>query len=283
MAGTPLRRLDHPPGLGAGDPRAAGGLLRQRLRIGDPRRAPSDLSHDFARFAAAAVSFREGALFPDMPRQGQLAERPGADASDEPHHLRAAAGARPRRPRRSGRGDCPRGSPPLGAGRPGRQRAPRHGHPLRLQPAAASSRSASATRVTCAGSPPWSHADTAADGFSARRLDWRYLTEPDPVPGPRPADPLRPTLGARLGGALAPRGLSCCCPPWRAWPSPAPWRSSPRSLPREVEGEAVDVGHRVVIADQAEVDLAVVGHDPDAPGAGPRHHREDRLILRPST
>ncbi len=39
VAGTPLRRLDRAPGLGAGDPRAPGRLLRQRLRIGDPRRS----------------------------------------------------------------------------------------------------------------------------------------------------------------------------------------------------------------------------------------------------
>src|SRR5688572_15738792 len=49
----------------------------------------------------------------------------------------------------------------------------------------------------------------------------------------------------------------------------------------EVARERVEVAHGVVIADEAEVDGAVVAHDPetDALVARQRHHRVDRLEL----
>ena len=44
----------------------------------------------------------------------------------------------------------------------------------------------------------------------------------------------------------------------------------------EVVGERVEVGHRLVVADEAEVDLAVVAHDPEADSLalGERDHRD---------
>ena len=77
VAGAPLRGRGRPQGLGAGDPRSARRLLGRRLRARRSARAGrSELSHDFARFAAAVAEwrtgkgFRESGLFPDMPRQG---------------------------------------------------------------------------------------------------------------------------------------------------------------------------------------------------------------------
>ena len=79
VAGPPLRPLDHPQGLGAGDPRA--GRAASRSPPTTRRSAPpggSDFSRDFARFAADVAEwrtdavFREGDLYPDVPRQGSL-------------------------------------------------------------------------------------------------------------------------------------------------------------------------------------------------------------------
>ena len=108
VAGAPLRRLDRPQGLGAGDPRPARAASRStptNRRSAPPGR--SDFGHDFARFAAAVAEwrtgrgFRESRLYPDMPRQGTL-PLDGQPLTRLLNHttFAAAAGAGPARPRR---------------------------------------------------------------------------------------------------------------------------------------------------------------------------------------
>jgi hypothetical protein len=150
-------------------------------------RGRSDLGHDFARFAAAVAewrtgkAFREGGLFPDMPRQGRLRldDRPLTRLMNHTTFelLRVRA--------HGGRAVAVRVLAPRGiaaglalVGRVGGERQGqtvtrfdytraggklyvRLGDPRRF------------TRITAVVV----NADAAASGFSARRLDWRYLTD----------------------------------------------------------------------------------------------------------
>jgi hypothetical protein len=148
---------------------------------------PSDFSHDFTRFAAATAEwrtgkgFRESRLFPDMPRQGhlplgggrltrflnhttfQLLRVPARKGRAVVVHLTAPAGTAAglalvgrigseRHGRTVSRIDFKRGGGGMTA------RLPRPGRFSRI------------TAVVV-------NADARAHGFSARRLDWLYLTD----------------------------------------------------------------------------------------------------------
>jgi hypothetical protein len=147
----------------------------------------SDLSRDFARFAAAVAEwrtgrgFRESRLFPDMPRQGSLSldgrplVRPLNHTTFELLKVRA----------RGRRSLVLRVIAPLGTaagvalvGRIGSERGGRpvtrlafsqRGGGLRVR----LSRPGRFQRITAV----IVNADARAHGFSARRLDWRYLTD----------------------------------------------------------------------------------------------------------
>jgi hypothetical protein len=148
---------------------------------------PSDLSHDFTRFAAAVAEwrtgsgFRESRLYPDMPRQGSL-PLDGKRLTRLLNHttftlLGVAA--------RSGKAVvveavAPKGTA-AGLALVGRIGSEKQGRPVtridfrqqggklvaRLPEPGRYSR---ITAVVVNG-------DATADGFSARRLDWRYLTD----------------------------------------------------------------------------------------------------------
>jgi hypothetical protein len=150
----------------------------------------SDLGHDFAHFAAAVAEwrtgegFRESRRFPDMPRQGRL-PLDGAPLTRLLNHttftlLRVRA--------HGGRAVVVNATAPRGTaaalalvGRVGGERQGRAltrldysrgggGLSLRLPDPGRFSR---ITAVVI-------NADANADGFSARRLDWRYLTDQVP-------------------------------------------------------------------------------------------------------
>lgn len=147
----------------------------------------SDFSRDFSRFAAAVAEwrtgagFREGRRFPDMPRQGEL--KLGAPAEThllnhttfEPLQVVAAGGravvAHAVAPRGIAAGLALVGR--LGTERGGtvvsRVDYRRNGGKLRIR-LADPGRFSRITAVVV-------NADTDASGFSARRLDWRYLTD----------------------------------------------------------------------------------------------------------
>jgi hypothetical protein len=147
----------------------------------------SDLGHDFARFAAAVAEwrtgdgFRESRLYPDMPRQGALPLDGGRLTRLLNHAtfelLRVHA---PRGRAVAVRAIAPRGTAAglalvgrVGSERQGRtvtrfdfsrgggRLAVRLGDPGRY------------SRITAVVV----NADAEANGFSARRLDWRYLTD----------------------------------------------------------------------------------------------------------
>jgi Family of unknown function (DUF6055) len=148
---------------------------------------PSDLSRDFARFAAAAAEwrtgrgFRESGLFPDVQRQGRLPLGAGPLIRPLNHTtfqlLRVRA--------RGGRAvvvhlTAPRGTAAglalvgrLGSERRGRVvtrlNYRRGGGRLTVRLA----RPGRFERITAVVV----NADARARGFSARRLDWRYLTD----------------------------------------------------------------------------------------------------------
>jgi len=149
-----------------------------------------DLGHDFTRFAAAVAEWRTGAgfresrLFPDMPRQGQL-PLDGAPLTRRLNHttfelLRLRAG--------SGRAVVVNAVAPGGAAAGlalvGRVGSERHGDAVtRIDYAQAGGRLA--VRLSDPGrfsriTAVLVNADANADGFSARRLDWRYLTDQVP-------------------------------------------------------------------------------------------------------
>jgi len=147
----------------------------------------SDLGHDFARFAAAVTEwhtgagFRESALYPDMPRQGRLR----LNRQPLTMLLNHTTFALLRVHARSGRAAVVWATAPRGiasslalVGRVGSERhgrtvtrldysrgggrlAVRLGHPGRF------------SRITAV----LVNADASANGFSARRLDWHYLTD----------------------------------------------------------------------------------------------------------
>jgi hypothetical protein len=148
---------------------------------------PSDFSRDFTRFAAAVAEwrtghgFREGQLFPDMPRQGQL--KLGAPA--ETRLLNHTTFATLQVVAREGRAVVAHVTAPRGTasglalvGRLGTERGgetitridfSRGGGTLRVQ-LGDPGRFSRITAVVV-------NADAQANGFSARRLDWRYLTD----------------------------------------------------------------------------------------------------------
>lgn len=148
---------------------------------------PSDLGHDFAHFAAAAAEwrtgehFRESASYPDMPRQGSL-PLDGTTLTRLLNHttfqlLRVhAVDNRPIMVNVT----APRGTAAGLAlvGRIGSERGGRtvtrfdygqEGGKLRVQ-LSSPDRFSRITAVVV-------NADAQASGFSARRLDWRYLTD----------------------------------------------------------------------------------------------------------
>ncbi len=147
----------------------------------------SDLGHEFTRFAAAVAEwrtgegFRESRLYPDMPRRGRL-PLDGRPLRRLQNHttfelLRVRA--------HSGRAvvvqvTAPRGTA-SGLALVGRVGSERHGHTVtRLD----FSHGGGELAVRLANPRRFSritavvvNADASANGFSARRLDWRYLTD----------------------------------------------------------------------------------------------------------
>ncbi len=147
----------------------------------------SDLGHDFARFAVAVAEwrtgegFRESGRYPDMPRQGAL-PLGGRQLTRLLNHttfqlLRVhAPGGRAV----TVRAMAPRGTA-AGLALVGRLGSERRGHTVtRLD----FSRGGGKLAVRLADPGRYSritavvvNADASANGFSARRLDWRYLTD----------------------------------------------------------------------------------------------------------
>lgn len=147
----------------------------------------SDFSHDFARFAAAVAEwrtghgFRESYLYPDMPRQGSLPlGRPPVTrrlnhTTFELLRVHAAAGRAVVL-----HAIAPRGVA-SGLALVGRIGSERHGRPVtRLayrqeggEMTVRLPRPGRFARITAV----LVNADAQANGYSARRLDWRYLTE----------------------------------------------------------------------------------------------------------
>jgi hypothetical protein len=148
---------------------------------------PSDLSHDFTRFAAAVAEwrtgrfFRESRLFPDAPRQGRLP----LDGMPLTRMLNHTTFQLLRVPSGGGKAvvaevTAPRGTA-TGLALVGRLGSERQGRPLvriayrrgggdltvRLPDPGRFSR---ITAVVV-------NADARAEGFSSRRLDWNYLTD----------------------------------------------------------------------------------------------------------
>jgi hypothetical protein len=148
---------------------------------------PSDFSRDFTRFSAAVAEwrtgegFRESDRFPDMPRQGELVL--GAPA--ETRLLNHTTFAPVQVVARAGRAVVVHVTAPLGTasglalvGRIGSEKGgstvtridySRRGGKLRVQ-LGDPGRFSRITAVVV-------NADASAKGFSARRLDWRYLTD----------------------------------------------------------------------------------------------------------
>lgn len=150
----------------------------------------SDLSRDLARFARDVAEwrtgerFREGPFFPDVPRQGSL-PRGGQPLQRKLNHatfqlLRVHA--------RGGRPVVVEAVAPAGVaaglalvGRVGSERGGRVVSKLRF-------RRSGGTMTVRLGRPDRFqritavviNADTSADGFSGRRLDWNYLTDTAP-------------------------------------------------------------------------------------------------------
>jgi hypothetical protein len=149
----------------------------------------SDLGHDFAHFAAAVAEWRDGAgfreseLYPDMPRQGALPLRPGAPPLTRLLNHTTFQLLRVRAP--GGRAVVVRATAPPGTAAAlalvGRSGGERSGHAVtRLDYARGGGRLAVRlrhpgrySRITAV----LVNADSSANGFSARRLDWRYLTD----------------------------------------------------------------------------------------------------------
>ena len=166
------------------------------------RRRRSDLSRDFARFAAAVAEwrtgkgFRESTRFPDMPRQGTLPL--GARARDppaQPHDLRDCCGSPPA-------AGAPSSSTPTApdgtatglalVGRIGSERGGTHDHPPRLQRAAAASCAcASPTPAASAASPRSSSTPTPAPRLQRPPPRLALPDRPDAVRDPRQPDPVR--------------------------------------------------------------------------------------------
>jgi len=150
----------------------------------------SDFSRDFARFARDVAEwrtgsrFREGRRYPDVPRQGNLPP----DGRPLERALNHATFQLLRVHARDGRAVVARAVAPRGVaaglalvGRTGDERHGRvvsrldynpRGGPLRVR----LGRPGRFQRITAVVI----NADTRAEGFSARRLDWNYLTDTAP-------------------------------------------------------------------------------------------------------
>lgn len=150
----------------------------------------SDFNRDFARFARDAaewrtgVGFREGGRYPDVPRQGNLPR----DGRPLQRSLNHATFQLLRVPAQGGRAVFARAVAPPGVtaglalvGRIGSERGgrvvsrlrfTRNGGPMTVR----LGNSGRFERITAV----LINADTRAEGFSARRLDWNYLTDTAP-------------------------------------------------------------------------------------------------------
>ena len=172
---------------GAIDAKPGGFAVAAYERALRPAAGPSDFSHDFTRFAAAVAEwrtdrgFRESDLYPDMPRQGQL-PLGGEPLTRLLNHttfelLGVQAGG--------GRAvvvhlTAPRGTA-AGLALVGRIGSERHGRTVNRV-----NYRRGGGRLTVRLRDPGRfqritavvvNADARARGFSARRLDWRYLTD----------------------------------------------------------------------------------------------------------
>jgi hypothetical protein len=148
---------------------------------------PADLSLDFTRFAAAVAEwrtgkfFRESELFPDALRQGRLS----LDGSSLTRMLNHTTFQLLRVPASTGRAlvaelRAPRGTA-AGLALVGRLGSERQGRPL-VRVAYSRGGGSLAVRLPRPGrfsriTAVVVNADARASGFSARRLDWNYLTD----------------------------------------------------------------------------------------------------------
>jgi hypothetical protein len=147
----------------------------------------SDLSHDFAHFAAdvaewrSGKGFRESRLYPDMPRQGRLPLRGQPLTRLLNHTTFELLRVRPRRGRAVAvHLTAPQGTA-AGLALVGRIGGEKHGETIsRLD----FSRGGGKLTVRLGDPGRFKritvvivNADASAAGFSARRLDWRYLTD----------------------------------------------------------------------------------------------------------
>jgi hypothetical protein len=146
--------------------------------------------HDFTRFAAdvaewrTGIGFRESYLYPDMPRQGTL--EPGA--APVTRRLDHTTFSLLRVPARAGRAVEVNATAPEGVAAGlalvGRIGSERHGRTVKAVAYAAAGGALTVTlpdpsrfqRITAVVV----NADTSAAGYSARHLDWHYLTEETP-------------------------------------------------------------------------------------------------------
>jgi hypothetical protein len=148
---------------------------------------PSEVGRDFTRFTAAVAEwrtgkfFRESELFPDAPRQGRLPLK-GASLTRMLNHttfqllrVQAAAGRAVVVQLRAPRGTA------AGLALVGRIGSERGGRPL-VRVAYSGGGGSLAVRLPRPGrfsriTAVVVNADARANGFSARRLDWNYLTD----------------------------------------------------------------------------------------------------------
>ncbi len=146
--------------------------------------------HDFTRFAAdvaewrTGIGFRESDLYPDVPRQGTLA----LGAPPVTRHLNHTTFSLLRVPARSGSAvevqvTVPEGVA-AGLALVGRLGSERHGRTVKAVAYSAAGGTLTARlfdpahfqRITAVVV----NADTSASGYSARNIDWNYLTEETP-------------------------------------------------------------------------------------------------------
>jgi len=151
---------------------------------------PSSFGHDFTRFAAdvaewrTGIGFRESDLYPDMPRQGTLELGAPPVTRRLNHTTFSLLGV----PATAGREvevqvTAPEGVA-AGLALVGRLGSERHGSTVK---AIAYSRTGGTLTARLSDPARYQritavvvNADTSADGYSARRLDWNYLTEETP-------------------------------------------------------------------------------------------------------
>ena len=288
MAGPPIRADDRPRSLGRRGGRPSAGFAVAAYERAIHAAGNSTFGRDFTRFAAdvsewrTGIGFRESYLYPDMPRQGTLRLGTPAATRKLNHATFSLIAVHARRGRAlEVQVEAPEGVA-AGLALVGRVGSERHGHTVKAIDYSEAGGELVATlpdpghfqRITAV----LVDADTAARHFSTHHLDWRYQeAEPFRISGRvlRSARAERRRTVAYALGAAAP--LLAAALTFRG----ARRRGGERLLGRclEVELEARQVGHHVVVADQAEVHLAVVVHDPDADRLflRQRHHREDRL------